>query len=194
MEAARQFLFETYCRIHQAIDVRSLAGRLGMDEEGTEKWIVNLIRNARLNAKIDSKEGTVVMQTATQSEYEQVRRAERTCGVGASCVSAEKCFLVVFLALPLAPEILLPSCSRPLCCLLSSSWIRRGNCRSARLGWPTLLSAHLRRERLVPPAPLLVPCLVYLSRTCNDYMIQNLAARGRETLQQTRQRGHGVKF
>ena len=26
-----------------------------MDEEAAEKWIVNLIRNARLNAKIDSQ-------------------------------------------------------------------------------------------------------------------------------------------
>ena len=44
MEAARQLLFETYCRIHQAILLPSLSQQLGMDEEATEKWIVNLIR------------------------------------------------------------------------------------------------------------------------------------------------------
>jgi translation initiation factor 3 subunit E len=77
MEAARQFLFETYCRIHQAIDIGSLAQKLGMDDEATEKWIVNLIRNARLNAKIDSKAGTVVIQTQTLSAYEQLLEKSR---------------------------------------------------------------------------------------------------------------------
>ena len=32
-----------------------------MKEAEAEEWIVNLIRNARLDAKIDSKEGHVVM-------------------------------------------------------------------------------------------------------------------------------------
>lgn len=77
MEAARQFLFETYCRVHQAIDIKSLATKLGMDDEATEKWIVNLIRNARLNAKIDSKAGTVVMQTQSLSAYEQLLEKSR---------------------------------------------------------------------------------------------------------------------
>lgn len=77
MEAARQFLFETYCRIHQAIEIKSLSEKLGMDIEATEKWIVNLIRNARLNARIDSKAGTVVIQTETLSAYEQLLEKSR---------------------------------------------------------------------------------------------------------------------
>ncbi|KAL4450235.1 hypothetical protein ABPG77_010904 [Micractinium sp. CCAP 211/92] len=80
MEAARQFLFENYCRIHQAISICSLSEKLGMDEEATEKWIVNLVRNARLNAKIDSKAGTVVMQNQTLGAYEQL--LERARGMG----------------------------------------------------------------------------------------------------------------
>lgn len=32
-----------------------LAEKLNMTEEDAERWIVNLIRNARLDAKIDSK-------------------------------------------------------------------------------------------------------------------------------------------
>jgi translation initiation factor 3 subunit E len=64
----------------QAISIRSLSEKLVMDEEATEKWIVNLIRNARLNAKIDSKAGTVVMQTQTLSAYEQL--LERSRGLG----------------------------------------------------------------------------------------------------------------
>lgn len=53
----RLFIFETYCRIHQCIDLKMLSQKLNMDEEAAEKWIVNLIRNARLNAKIDSQVG-----------------------------------------------------------------------------------------------------------------------------------------
>jgi len=77
MEAARQFLFETYCRIHQAIDIQNLSQKLGMDIDATEKWIVNLIRNARLNARIDSKAGTVVIQTESLSAYEQLLEKSR---------------------------------------------------------------------------------------------------------------------
>lgn len=47
-----------------------LATRLNMDMEAAEKWITNLILNARLNAKIDSKTGTVVMGVQTQSVQE----------------------------------------------------------------------------------------------------------------------------
>jgi PCI domain len=55
MENARLLVFETYCRIHQCIDLQMLADKLGMDKQAAETWVVNLIRNARLNAKIDSK-------------------------------------------------------------------------------------------------------------------------------------------
>lgn len=52
--------------------MKMLAQKLNMDDESAEKWIVNLIRSARLNAKIDSNEGTVVMGMQFQSPYEQL--------------------------------------------------------------------------------------------------------------------------
>jgi len=61
IENARLFIFETYCRIHQCIHIPMLAEKLNMDSESAERWIVNLIRNARLDAKIDSKANTVIM-------------------------------------------------------------------------------------------------------------------------------------
>ena len=72
VENARLFIFETYCRIHETIDMKMLAEKLNMDLDAAEKWIANLIRNARLNAKIDSQKGTVVMGTQSQSVYEQI--------------------------------------------------------------------------------------------------------------------------
>nr|CAD7587936.1 unnamed protein product [Timema genevievae] len=43
-----------------------------MNPEEAECWIVNLIRNARLDAKIDSKLAHVVMGTQPLSPYQQL--------------------------------------------------------------------------------------------------------------------------
>lgn len=49
-----------------------LAEKLNMKSDEAECWIVNLIRNARLDAKIDSKLGHVVMGTQPASPYQQL--------------------------------------------------------------------------------------------------------------------------
>merc|ERR1719183_1163322 len=53
MEEARVFVFENYCRIHNKVDLSTLGQKLAMDEQAAERWIVDLIRNASLDAKID---------------------------------------------------------------------------------------------------------------------------------------------
>ena len=50
-----------------------LADKLNMTVDEAERWIVNLIRNAKLDAKIDSKMGHVMMGAQAVSPYEQVR-------------------------------------------------------------------------------------------------------------------------
>merc|ERR1719367_1245850 len=72
IENSRMMIFETFCRIHQCISISMLAEKLSMSSEEAEKWIVNLIRNAKLDAKIDSKQGTVVMGVETNSPYQQL--------------------------------------------------------------------------------------------------------------------------
>lgn len=72
MENARLFIFETYCRIHQKIDIGMLASKLAMDQEEAERWIVDLIRGARLDAKIDSSNNHVIMGAQFPTIYEQV--------------------------------------------------------------------------------------------------------------------------
>jgi len=79
IENARLFIFETYCRIHQKIDIGMLAEKLNMEQEPAERWIVNLIRNARLDAKIDSAANHVIMGTQYPSIYQQV--IEKTKGL-----------------------------------------------------------------------------------------------------------------
>jgi translation initiation factor 3 subunit E len=76
IENARQLMFETYCRVHQNIDIRRLSAKLNLNEAEGEKWIVNLIRNARLDAKIDSQTHTVIMGTQSKPVYQDL--IERT--------------------------------------------------------------------------------------------------------------------
>lgn len=72
MENARMFIFETYCRIHQKIDINMLAQKLNMGEDEAERWIVDLVRNARLDAKIDSRNNHVIMGNTQRTIHQQV--------------------------------------------------------------------------------------------------------------------------
>ena len=89
VENARLMIFETFCRIHQCISIGMLAEKLNMNPEEAECWIVNLIRNARLDAKIDSKLGHVGMGAQPHSPYQQLIekidtlsvRSETLCGL-----------------------------------------------------------------------------------------------------------------
>merc|ERR1711991_951822 len=56
-----EFNFDPFCRIHQQIDLSVLASKLDMDRDEAEKWIVSLVRNAGIDAKIDSAADLVVM-------------------------------------------------------------------------------------------------------------------------------------
>ncbi|XP_051139411.1 eukaryotic translation initiation factor 3 subunit E-like [Andrographis paniculata] len=72
LENARLFIFETYCRIHHRIDMGVLAEKLNLNYEEAENWIVNLIRTSKLDAKIDSKTGTIVIEPNHPNVYEQL--------------------------------------------------------------------------------------------------------------------------
>jgi translation initiation factor 3 subunit E len=76
LENARIFIFESYVRIHRVIDLDSLSKKLGMDD--TERWIANLIRNARYSAKIDSQTKRVIMAEQSPNIYQQI--VEKTEG------------------------------------------------------------------------------------------------------------------
>lgn len=56
-----------------------LAEKLNMGQDAAEKWIVNLIRNAKLDAKIDSKANHVIMGMQYPNVYQKV--IEKTKGL-----------------------------------------------------------------------------------------------------------------
>ena len=61
LASARTAVFEVYCKVHQTIDLHTLAPQLGLSLDDAERWVVDLIRTAQLDAKVDSKTATVQM-------------------------------------------------------------------------------------------------------------------------------------
>ncbi|PQK10368.1 hypothetical protein BB8028_0002g06900 [Beauveria bassiana] len=78
VDAARHLICESYCKIFSRMNIRDLSAKLGLNPDDGEKWIVNLIRETRLDAKIDSKDGTVIMNHPPNNVYQQV--IEKTKG------------------------------------------------------------------------------------------------------------------
>lgn len=71
-ERCRLLIFETYCRIHQHINLSMIAEKLNMTPEDAEVWIVKLIQQAKLDAKIDSEKNRVLMAMQAPNVYQQV--------------------------------------------------------------------------------------------------------------------------
>jgi len=71
-EQGRTLMFEMFCKIHQKIKIDTIAEKLSMTQEDAELWIVELIRNARLDAKIDSENGTIIMGNDPAVPYQQI--------------------------------------------------------------------------------------------------------------------------
>ena len=70
---ARLAIFETYCRLHKCIDIKTMSAKLDMDIETAEKWIVNLIRSEKLDAHVDERAGTIVMGASSNpSIFDQI--------------------------------------------------------------------------------------------------------------------------
>ncbi|KAK2196635.1 bifunctional Eukaryotic translation initiation factor 3 subunit E/Winged helix DNA-binding domain superfamily/Eukaryotic translation initiation factor 3 subunit E [Babesia duncani] len=71
-ENSRHIIFETYCRIHKSINLDLIAQKVNMTSLEAERWIVNLIRNSHLEAKIDSEKHCVEISTVPPNLYQQV--------------------------------------------------------------------------------------------------------------------------
>lgn len=79
IKSARLSTFESYCRIHERIDLAMLAQKLGMEQIAAEKWIVQMVADAQLSAKIDSQSGHVILGVQPPDVYQQV--IEKTKGL-----------------------------------------------------------------------------------------------------------------
>uniref|UniRef100_A0A0E0AKA4 Eukaryotic translation initiation factor 3 subunit E n=1 Tax=Oryza glumipatula TaxID=40148 RepID=A0A0E0AKA4_9ORYZ len=71
LENARLLIFESYCRIHRCIDIGMLSEKLNMSYSEAELWIMNLVSNSKLDAKIDSASGNLIMAANHANIHEQ---------------------------------------------------------------------------------------------------------------------------
>ena len=60
------------CRIHQKIDMDRLASSLKLKQSDAERWIIGLINDSKLDAKIDSASNLVEMAKSYPSIYSQI--------------------------------------------------------------------------------------------------------------------------
>ncbi|OLY83710.1 Eukaryotic translation initiation factor 3 subunit E [Smittium mucronatum] len=72
VDCARLYFAEVYCKIYSRIDLSSLTSRLFMDQEDGEKWIVKLIGENRLDAKVNLKDNHVVINPQINHIPQQV--------------------------------------------------------------------------------------------------------------------------
>ncbi|ODV60461.1 eukaryotic translation initiation factor 3 subunit E [Ascoidea rubescens DSM 1968] len=79
LENARYLISEVYCRVHQTIDLNLLSKSLNLSKDDGEKWIAKLIRDSKMDAKINESDGTVVMNHPVSGIYQEV--IEKTKGL-----------------------------------------------------------------------------------------------------------------
>lgn len=72
VQNARVLLFESYCRLHERIALPALAQKLGMEHDAAELWLVNMIRDARIDAKIDSANDQIILAPRVVSPHQRV--------------------------------------------------------------------------------------------------------------------------
>eukprot|EP01127_Copromyxa_protea_P003071 TRINITY_DN12942_c0_g1_i1.p1 TRINITY_DN12942_c0_g1~~TRINITY_DN12942_c0_g1_i1.p1 ORF type:complete len:438 (-),score=128.87 TRINITY_DN12942_c0_g1_i1:35-1306(-) len=87
LEAGKLAICEAYCKIHSTIDIGMMAEKLGKTNEESERWIVNLIRNSKLDAKIDSAKNQVVVTTQVPNVYQQLLDKTKALSIRAGVVA-----------------------------------------------------------------------------------------------------------
>lgn len=72
IENAKLSTFDVYCKIHSRIDINYLKEKLGFEQKQAEKWIINLIHQAKMDATIDSDKNQIIMKPQQPSLYQQI--------------------------------------------------------------------------------------------------------------------------
>ncbi|CEP21761.1 unnamed protein product [Cyberlindnera jadinii] len=76
---ARHLIAEVYCRVHNRIDLNDFSKFLNLSRDDGEKWIANLIKQTKMNAKIDEAAGSVSFEHPSGNVYQHV--IEKTKGL-----------------------------------------------------------------------------------------------------------------
>jgi len=76
LHSARLLVFETYCKIHVRIDMKQLRASLDIKDDH-EAAIVEFIRDARVNAKIDCENDLLIIAKDRPSVHKQVSELDK---------------------------------------------------------------------------------------------------------------------
>jgi len=74
---SQTIFFEVFCKIYRKIEIKMVAEFLEKDIEQAEVWIVNLIRNADFEAKVDPSTGVIHLTSQRMTVYERVLNKTR---------------------------------------------------------------------------------------------------------------------
>lgn len=76
LDGTRTIIFDTYCKLHRHIQIDSMVHRLCLDKEysndDSEVWIVKAIQRSKIDAKIDSENGVILIQSKHPIPYHHV--------------------------------------------------------------------------------------------------------------------------
>jgi len=88
LEGGKLAICEAYCKIHSTIDIGMMAKKLGKTNEESERWIVNLIRNSKLDAKIDSAKNQVIVSCQVPNAYQLLLEKTKSLTLRAGVLSS----------------------------------------------------------------------------------------------------------
>lgn len=77
MAAAKSMYFEQYCHTHSVLDLKAVSEAVGMPLVEADHLLAGMIREGHLDAKIDAKTDTVLIQPRTASVHQVVASKTR---------------------------------------------------------------------------------------------------------------------
>jgi len=84
---AKLAIVESFCKIHSTLEISKVATMLGQSNEEAERFLVNLITENRLDAKIDSTKGHVTIAPQAPSVYQLLIEKTKTLNLRASVLA-----------------------------------------------------------------------------------------------------------
>lgn len=77
LDSALLFILERYCTIHRALSIETLADKLHTTQDEAERWVISLIKQGRLDARVDSERKRIEMDVKRSSICDTVREKAR---------------------------------------------------------------------------------------------------------------------
>jgi len=87
MRCARLSIVEAFCRVHSTLDIAKVAEMLNQTTDEAERFLVNLITENRLDAKIDGTRGTVSIAPQIPTVYQQLIEKTKSLNLRASVLA-----------------------------------------------------------------------------------------------------------